>query len=74
MNAQAQTNQAVAGYKVDEFGTLRGAPCGCYQCSDEGWQKGHPYCDNVPAELLALEEAGVISRHLDGSWYWKVNA
>lgn len=64
------TQQTIAGYKVDEFGVLRGAPCGCYQCSAEGWQRGHPYCDEPTPELLKLEDEGVISRHLDGSWYW----
>jgi hypothetical protein len=64
----------IAGYKVDQYGVLRGAPCGCDQCSVEGWQRGHLYCDDVPAELLALEEQGAIRRNLDSSWYWEVNS
>ena len=63
----------VVGYVVDTYGVLLNAPCGCFLCSDEGWQKGHPYCSNVLAELLQAEEDGFIRRHLDSSgWYWKV--
>lgn len=67
--------EQVAGYRVDEFGALRNAPCACPQCQEDGWQRGHPYCNNVPAELLKARDNGLIFAHLDsGGWYWSVTA
>ncbi len=61
------------GYTIAWGDVLHNAPCGCYQCSEDGWQKGHTYCDVPTAELLAAEEAGWIYRSLDHSgWYWHV--
>lgn len=62
--------QEFLGYTIEEK-VLLNAPCGCPQCRDEGRQPGHPYCENVPAELLAAEEAGQIVANLDNAgWYW----
>lgn len=51
---------------------VEAAPCGCPLCS-RGVSEGHTQCSDVPDTLLALEQAGHISRAYDnGAWHWFV--
>lgn len=72
MNSTQPTT--VLGYKVDENGVLRNAPCAYPGCQDVGEQQpGHVYCNAVPAALLQAQDDGAIVANLDNAgWYWTV--
>lgn len=71
MSYQTETHS----YATDTDGYLT-APCGCSAHDGEDGEplRGHPFCDEIPADLLAAEGRGEIAREYDQDqgWRWRV--